>query len=179
VAVVNENEPADSIVAFTLEVARTTTLSLEPEGMSYEVRPSQPIELRIVLPQDPPHIEQLGDGGIVIYHDGFAAVFIDGVDVDSRLPTKREIAWFASDEYKEQERKRSERAARVEEVRQRYMEENPEEFRRVMMKLIETASRGSVTPEQWKDALDGADPELVNALLDSGVVPVVREDLGL
>ena len=164
--------PADSVVAFRLTTDRRLRLQLEPRGMVYEIAPRNTVEIRVVPPQDPPEVVVKGDDLISVWCQGFAAVFIDGVDVDKRLPTKAEVVYFASDEYRDRWRRREDAFQFIESLRR----DTPLEWDRIGGKVKERVQAGDMFGEAAKEAFACESRDLRIALRDAGILPSLEVD---
>jgi hypothetical protein len=167
-----------SVVAFQLinHASRRFTFHLEPEGMNYSIVPGQTAELRIVPPQDPPQVCLNDDGSVSVYHEGWASIFIDGVETVDYLPTNEAVAYFESEEHKERIRRLQGRDRHGRDVKERFYAEQPEEYRAAMDEIVRRFRvTGLSTPED-KRWLRGLDPKLREALKASGALPFIELD---
>jgi hypothetical protein len=128
----------DSVVAFelTTDANRRLEFWLEPQGMNYSIVPGQRAQVRVVPPQTPPTVN-IGDDGVVsIWCEGWASIFIDGVETVDYLPTNEDIAYFASDEYKERMQRVQDSRRHGREMMEQYGAEHPTEYREAMDEIV-------------------------------------------
>jgi hypothetical protein len=174
----DQKAKVDSVVAFelTTDAAQGAELWLEPQGMNYRIAPGQRAQVRIVPPQPPPVVNVNDDGTLTVWCEGWASVFIDGVETVNYLPTNEEVAYFNSEDYQEQMQQREARYREGVEMMERYGAEHPDEYRAAMDEMVARFRVSGMRSDEDKAWLVSLDPALRAALKAAGALPFLDLD---
>jgi hypothetical protein len=167
------DEKAETVLAFSLVLpkSRRVPLMLEPYGMTFDVAPGTTVEVRVVPPSSPPTVVVDDEYISVWCEGGWAGLFVDGVELGNYIPTKRELEYFESDEYKERMRRHDGRREGASAVLDRYREQHPDEMRELMETLASSIASGD--RNDAKRALAAVPEDVRAALRESGLYPFI------